>query len=116
LLAVGPDVAKLLAVVTLGEDVFLFISLYLDGNVAESGKFKELYGFCRPWRCHKEQGKGKVMFEGPSWGRRAADICLTLMASKPMSTSPSAMSSAGVLIGRWRITALIGFSAFGQKV
>jgi hypothetical protein len=41
LFTVGPYVAKLLAVKTLGEDVVGFISLYLDGNVAEAGKFKD---------------------------------------------------------------------------
>jgi hypothetical protein len=41
LLTVGPDVAKLLTVETLCEDVVGFVSLYLDGNGAEAGKFKD---------------------------------------------------------------------------
>jgi hypothetical protein len=36
----------------------------------------------------------------PSGDRRADDICLTLMTSKPRSTSPSDISCAGVLPGR----------------
>jgi hypothetical protein len=47
--------------------------------------------------------------------RRVAVICLTLITSKPRFTSPSDMSSAGVLMGRCRITALIGLSDFGKK-
>jgi hypothetical protein len=42
-------------------------------------------------------------------------ICLTLMTSKPRFTSPSDMSSGGVLMGRWRMTALIGFFDFGKE-
>jgi hypothetical protein len=42
--------------------------------------------------------------------RRPANICLTLMMSKPRSTSPSEMFWAGAFGGRWRITAL------GKKV
>jgi hypothetical protein len=38
---------------------------------------------------------------------------LTLMTSKPRSTSPSDMSCAGVLLGRWCNTALMGFFSFG---
>jgi hypothetical protein len=55
LFTVGPDVAKLLTVKTLCQDVVGFVSLYLDGNVAEAGKFKEFRGFGGPWKGHKEQ-------------------------------------------------------------
>jgi hypothetical protein len=51
----------------------------------------------------------------PSGDRRDVIICLTLTTSNSMSPSPSVMSSAGVLLGMWRITALIGFSDFGKK-
>jgi hypothetical protein len=47
--------------------------------------------------------------------RRVVVICLTLMTSKPRLTSPSDTSSAWVLMGRWRMTALIGFSDLGKK-
>jgi hypothetical protein len=45
--------------------------------------------------------------------RRVSVICLTLITSNPRLTSPSDISSAGVLCGRWRITAFIGFSDLG---
>jgi hypothetical protein len=46
----------------------------------------------------------------PSRGdRRVADVCLTLIRSKPWFTRPSEMSSTGVETGICRITALIGF-------
>jgi hypothetical protein len=70
LFTVGPDVAKRLAVKTLCEDVVGFVSLYLDGNVAEAGKFKEFRGFGDPWKGHKEQWQGDVCvtLRGPSNG------------------------------------------------
>jgi hypothetical protein len=40
-------------------------------------------------------------------------ICLTLIRSKPRLINPSYISSAGVLCGRWRITAFTGFWDFG---
>jgi hypothetical protein len=60
LLTVGPDVAKLLTVETFREDVVGFVSLYLDGKVAEAAKFKEFRGFVGPWKGHKEQWQGDV--------------------------------------------------------
>jgi hypothetical protein len=52
----------------------------------------------------------------PSGGyRRVAVICLMLITSKPRLTSPSDMSSAGVLCGRLRITAFVGFSDLGYN-
>jgi hypothetical protein len=44
---------------------------------------------------------------------QVVDICLTLMMSKPRSISLSEMSRAGVFIGMWRITALMGFRDLG---
>jgi hypothetical protein len=41
--------------------------------------------------------------------RRVAHICLTLITSKPRFTNPSEVSSAGVEIGRRRVTAFMGF-------
>jgi hypothetical protein len=61
--------------------------------------------------------RGRFLGRAPSDGdRRLVDICLTLIMSKPRSTSPLEMSWAGVFVGRWRITALMGFSDFGKKV
>jgi hypothetical protein len=48
LFAVGPDVAKLLAVVTLLKGVLRFIQIYLDGNMAEAGQFEKILGLCSP--------------------------------------------------------------------
>jgi hypothetical protein len=48
--------------------------------------------------------------------RRVVDFCLTLITSKPRFISPSELSSARVLMGRWRITAWMCFSDFGWKV
>jgi hypothetical protein len=50
----------------------------------------------------------------PSEGeRRVVDICLTLIRSKPRSTNPSQMSSAGLETGRRRTTAFTGFWNLG---
>jgi hypothetical protein len=46
------------------------------------------------------RNKGRVICVVPSEDLRAVDICLALITSKPRFTSPSAMSSAGVFIGR----------------
>jgi hypothetical protein len=62
------------------------------------------------------RNRGRFTGLDPSGDRRLDDICLTLMTSNPRSTSPSEMSWAGVLLGRWRNTALMGFSDFGKKV
>jgi hypothetical protein len=58
--------------------------------------------------------RGRIMVVDPSEGdRRVAVICLTLITSNTRLTSPSDISSAGVLWGRWCITAFIGFSDLG---
>jgi hypothetical protein len=52
------------------------------------------------------RNNGRVFVDAPSVGdRRTVFICLTLMTSKPWFTSPSEMSSGGVLGGRCRMTA-----------
>jgi hypothetical protein len=111
LFAVGPDVAKLLAVVTLSKGVLGFIRLFLVGNMAETGHLKRSWDFAALGKVTRN--RGKAMDVEPSVDRRAVDICLTLITSKPRSTSPSGMSSAGLFVGRWLISALIGFSALG---
>jgi hypothetical protein len=55
LFTVGLDVAELLTVETLRQDVVGFVSLYLVRNVAEAGKVEEVRGFGCPWKGHKEQ-------------------------------------------------------------
>jgi hypothetical protein len=60
--------------------------------------------------------RGRFMVFDPSEGdRRVAVICLTLIMTKPRLTSPSDMSSAWVLCGRWRITAFVGFFKCGVE-
>jgi hypothetical protein len=50
--------------------------------------------------------RGRITVDVPSAGdRRTAEICLTLITSKPRLTSPSELSFAGVVNGRCRITA-----------
>jgi hypothetical protein len=61
--------------------------------------------------------RGRFVILGSSGDdRRVVVICLMLTTSKPRFTGPSDMSSAGVLSGRWRITAFIGFSELGKNV
>jgi hypothetical protein len=63
------------------------------------------------------RNRGMLAWEDPSAEERRVDvICFTLMTSNPRPTKPSEMSSAGVLIGRCLITALIGFWDLGWKV
>jgi hypothetical protein len=60
--------------------------------------------------------RGMLTVVGPSAGnQQVADICLMLITSKPRFTNPSEMSSVGVVNGRCRITAFIGFWDFGWK-
>jgi hypothetical protein len=60
------------------------------------------------------RNRGMFTAVDPSEGdRRVAVICLTLLTSKPRLTSPSDMSSAGVLGGKWRITAFMDFRDLG---
>jgi hypothetical protein len=61
--------------------------------------------------------RGRFMILGSSRDdQRVVVICLTLITSKPRSTSPLYISTAGVFKGKWRITALISLSDLGQKV
>jgi hypothetical protein len=46
---------------------------------------------------------------------RVVVICLTLNNVKPQVSSPPKVSLAGVLDGRWRITASMGFWDLGGK-
>jgi hypothetical protein len=60
------------------------------------------------------RNRGRLEIFGSSEDdRRVVVICVTLTTSKPRLTSPSDMSSAGVLIGRCRITAFMGFRVEG---
>jgi hypothetical protein len=58
--------------------------------------------------------RGRFMVVDPSEGdRQVAVICSTLITSNTRLNSPSDISSAGMLCGRWHITAFIGFSDLG---
>jgi hypothetical protein len=62
------------------------------------------------------RNRGKFMILSSSGGdRRVAVNCLKLTTSKSRLTSPSEISSAGVLCGKWSITAFMGFSDFGKQ-
>jgi hypothetical protein len=52
------------------------------------------------------RNKGKLTVVHSADDGRLVVICLTLITLKPRLISPSYISSAGVLCGRWRITAL----------
>jgi hypothetical protein len=79
------------------------------------------YGMSEAWQSWDFAVLGKVvrnrgmfMVVDPSGGeKRVAVICLTLIMSNHRLTSPSDMSSAGVLRGRWGITAFTGFRDLG---
>jgi hypothetical protein len=72
LFAVGPDVAKLLAVVTLRKGLLGFIRFYLDGNMAKAGHLKRSWDFSALGRVTRN--RGKAMDVEPSGDRRAVDI------------------------------------------
>jgi hypothetical protein len=57
-----------------------------------------------------------IVIDPSAGNQRVADICLTLITSKPRFTNPSQMSSVRVVNGRCHITAFIGFWDFGWKV
>jgi hypothetical protein len=70
------------------------------------------WGFDIPGKVMRKRGRFAV--DVPFAGdQRVADICLTLITSKPASTNPFEMSSAGVVNGRCSITALLGFWDLG---
>jgi hypothetical protein len=67
LFAIGPDVAKFLAVVALFEGDLGFVGLYLDCDLAEAGQLEYFLGFNGPGKCYKEQGEGNwCSFRGPT--------------------------------------------------
>jgi hypothetical protein len=60
----------------------------------------------------KKKGRSTVNIL-PSGDRWVADISLTLITSKPRSTNPSQMSSAGEVTGGGRITVFTSFWDLG---
>jgi hypothetical protein len=62
------------------------------------------------------RNKGRFLVVDSSEGDlRVVVICLTLTTSNSRLSSPSEISLAGVLSGRWRITAFMGFWDLGEK-
>jgi hypothetical protein len=103
--------AELLENVALREGALCSIWLHLDGNVAELGSWKISWDFAVLGKVTRKRGRFNIL--GSSGGdRRVVVICLKLITSKPRLTNPSQISFAGVLYGRWRITAFMGLSAF----
>jgi hypothetical protein len=100
LLAVFPDMVELLAVMALRKIILSSICLYPDCDVAvfAVGKFLGIL-----------PSSARLLRRGGG-DRRVAVICLMLITSKLRLSSPSDMSSAGMLSGRWRITDFKGFS------
>jgi hypothetical protein len=92
LLAVSPDVAQLLAVVTLRETSLGFVRLCPDCSWYISWDTDVLVNVMR-----KREG---LTEDVPSAGdQRVVDICLTVITSKRRFANPSAMPSAGVETG-----------------
>jgi hypothetical protein len=60
----------------------------------------------------RNRGRFLVVAVSSEDDRRVVVICLTLRTSRLRVTSPSQMSAAGVSIGRWHITAFMGFWDF----
>jgi hypothetical protein len=109
--AVCPNMPELLAVMALSKDILNFLRLYPNCDVAEVKQSENLWGFAVLGMQLRNRGRFLVVV--PSGERRVFDICLTLTMSKPRLTCLSEMSSAGVLTGRWSITALVGFRDLG---
>jgi hypothetical protein len=112
LLEICPDMSILLAAVALRKGILRSVCLYLDGNVAEVGNFNNSWDLVVLGIVTSNKGR---VTDVPSSDRRVVDSCMTLTTSQPRSPRSSAMSSAGALISRWRITALMGFSDFEKE-
>jgi hypothetical protein len=112
LLAVCPDVAELLALMTLHKSI-----LYASTPIA---MWQRLVGLKISWDFavlgKVIRKRERFMVFDPSGGdRRVAVISLTLITSNLRLASLSDMYPVGVFCGRWRITAFIGFSDFGKN-
>jgi hypothetical protein len=112
---VSPDVAKLLAVMTLSKASLSPIRLHPDGNVAKARQMKYCLRFRRPGQVTRNRDCFLVGAISSEDDRHVVIICLTLRTSKPRFTSHSQVSSAGVSVGKWRITAFMGFRDFEKK-
>jgi hypothetical protein len=66
LLAICPDVAKLLVVMVLRKTILISICLYADCNVAEVCQSENFLGFCRLRQGYQENGE---VYDFLSFGR-----------------------------------------------
>jgi hypothetical protein len=112
LLAVSADMSEFLAVVILRETSMSFVCIYPDCNMAKACQFEYLLGLDVLGKVMRKRGRFTVDVLS-AIVRRVADICLKLIMSKPRSTNPSEMSSAGVVNGRCCATAFICFWGLG---
>jgi hypothetical protein len=90
--AVSPDMAEFLRVirVALRETSPSFVRLYPDCNMAKPRQFEYLLGLRHPRQGYEEEGRFTVNVPSVC-DRQVADICLTLVVSKPGSTKPCEM-------------------------
>jgi hypothetical protein len=88
------------------KSILIFIGLYSVCDVSKAWQSENFLGFCRPRQGYQEQGDIHGCWSFGRWPAVAV-ICLTLIRSKPMLTSPSDMSSAGVVRGRGSLCALV---------
>jgi hypothetical protein len=108
LLAVSPDMAELLTVLTLRESSLGFVRLCPDGSMAKAHQFE--YSWDLDILGEVIMRRGMFTLVVPTAGdQRVVDICLTPIISRPAFTNPSEMSSEGAENGRCRITGYIGF-------
>jgi hypothetical protein len=115
LFVVGPDMAKVLAVVALPKSSLSSNWYYLDDNMVKDIQFEYLLRF--KFLVKVTRNRGKVFtWVYPFGVLRLIVNCLTLMMLKPKSFRLSEIPSAGVSRGRWWITVWTVFSNFGEKV
>jgi hypothetical protein len=98
LLAVSPDMADSLAVVTLRETILGFVSPYLSAIWQRLVSLNTSLDFDVLGKVIRKNER--FIMDVPSAGdRRVLDICLTLIKSKQRFTNPFELSSAGVVKG-----------------
>jgi hypothetical protein len=61
LFAISPDVAELLAVVTLRNSALGSVCLHPDSNVAEAWQTENFLGLCRPRKVTRDRGRLKIL-------------------------------------------------------
>jgi hypothetical protein len=83
-----PYMAKLLTVIALSQAILVSVCLHLERYVAKARQFEDILGLLSPGKGYEKSGR--LDFSGSCAGdRRVVVICLTLIVSKPSSTSAS---------------------------